>query len=354
MSVVSAYDPTVSAQTDNGGTVLVTGGSGYLGGRCITSLIDHGHRVRATIRDLSRAADLRATLCPNLDHPSRLEFVEADLTSDDGWVEAVAGCDYVLHVASPFPDSMPKDPDELIVPARDGAERVIRAALDAGVERVVMTSSVAAMRHTGPGHTGPYTEADWTDPDLPGTTPYPASKTIAERAAWDLVDQRGERDRLAVINPSAILGPVQGNESSTSLQIIQRMLKGMPAVPKLGFSFVDVRDVADLHLRAMTSLAAGGERFIASGPFHWMSEIAEILRTELPELGAKAPTRTVPKPIVRLMAMFDPSIRALVGDIGKESHFSAEKAEELLGWSARPIEETVRDCALSLAPKENS
>lgn len=340
----------------NGGstTVLVTGGSGFVAGWCITQLLAGGHRVRTTVRAGKREAEIRGALAPGLDHPARLEFFEADLGADAGWAEAVNGCDYVLHVASPFPDSMPKDPDELIVPARDGALRVLRAALDAGAKRVVMTSSVAAMRHTGPGHTGPYTEADWTDPDLPGTTPYPASKTIAERAAWDLVDQCGERDRLAVINPSAILGPVQGKESSTSLQIIQRMLKGMPAVPKLGFSFVDVRDVADLHLRAMTSPAAGGERFIASGPFRWMSEIAEILRTELPELGAKAPTRTVPKPIVRLMAMFDPSIRALVGDIGKVSNFSAEKAETTLGWTARPIEETVRDCALSLAPKENS
>ena len=335
--------------------MLVTGGSGFLGGRCITSLIDHGHRVRSTIRNLDRAADLRASLCPNLDHPSRLEFVEADLTADSGWPAAVAGCDYVLHIASPFPDHQPKDPDELIVPARDGALRVIRAALDAGVKRVVMTSSTAAIRNGDDDtHTGPYTEENWTDPDRPGLSPYPRSKTIAERAAWELVDQSGDRDRLAVVNPSAILGPVQGDEMSFSLQIIQRMLKGMPGVPELGFGFVDVRDVADLHIRAMTAPAAGGQRFIASGPFLWLSEVSRILREGLPEAATKAPTRKVPKPVVRLMGLFDPGIRSIVGDIGHRTDYSAAKAETALGWKARPIEETIIDCANSLIAKEKT
>ena len=341
------------ASSKAGATVLVSGGSGFLGGWCITTLIDQGHRVRTTIRDLDRAPDIRAKLCPNLDHPSRLEFFEADLTADAGWAEAVAGCDYVLHVASPFPDSQPKDPDELIVPARDGALRVIRAALQAGVKRVVMTSSTAAIRNgDDDSHSGPYTEEDWTDPDRPGLSPYPRSKTIAERAAWDLVDRSGDRDRLAVVNPSAILGPVQGDEMSFSLQIIQRMLKGMPGVPELGFGFVDVRDVADLHLRAMTSPEAGGQRFIASGPFLWLSEVSRILREALPEAAAKAPQRKVPKPVVRLMGLFDPGIRSIVGDIGHETSYSAAKAESVLGWKARPIEETIADCANSLIAKE--
>lgn len=341
--------------TANGTTVLVTGGSGFLGGRCVTELLARGHRVRTTVRNAGRATELRAALCPDLDHPSHLEIVGADLVADAGWAEAVRDCDYVLHIASPFPDRQPKDPDELIVPARDGALRVIGAALDAGVKRVVMTSSTAAIRNGDDDtHTGPYTEEEWTDPDRPGLSPYPRSKTIAERAAWDLVDQSGDRDRLAVVNPSAILGPVQGDEMSFSLQIIQRMLKGMPGVPELGFGFVDVRDVADIHIRAMTAPEAGGQRFIASGPFLWLSEVSRILRDGLPEAAAKAPTRKVPKPVVRLMGIFDPGIRSIVGDIGHRTDYSAAKAETVLGWRSRPIEETIIDCANSLIAKEKA
>jgi len=336
-------------------TVLVTGGSGFLGGRCVTELLERGHRVRTTVRNRERESAVRDTLAYGIDDQSRLTFFEADLNDDSGWSEAVAGCDYILHVASPFPESQPKDPDELIVPARDGALRVLKAGLASGVKRVVMTSSSAAVRNGGgDSHPEPYTETDWTDPDLPGLSPYPRSKTIAERAAWDLVAGTGDSDRLAVINPSAILGPVQGEELSFSLQIIQRMLKGMPGVPRLGFGFVDVRDVADLHIRAMTAPSAGGERFIASGPFLWLSEVAQILREGLPREAAKAPERIVPKPLIRLMGIFDPSVRSIVGDIGQESHYSAEKAKTVLGWEPRPIEETIVDCARSLISKENA
>ncbi|MBK5232004.1 MAG: aldehyde reductase [Thermoleophilia bacterium] len=336
--------------TNSASTVLVTGGSGFLGGRSVNQLLEQGYRVRTTVRDESKAPALRSAVTAGVDGEPDLTFFEADLDSDTGWDEAVAGCDFVLHIASPFPASQPKNPQELIGPARDGALRVLKAALDAGVKRVVMTSSTAAIRSDGgPERSGPYTEEDWTDPELPGLTPYAQSKTIAERAAWHLVEQSGDTDRLAVVNPSAILGPLLGDEDSSSLQIIQRMLDGMPGVPRLGFSFVDVRDTADLHIRAMISPAAGGKRFIASGPFLWMSEVAEILRTELPEEGAKAPKRIVPKPLVRLMGLFDPAIRSLIGDIGKESHFSNARAKDLLGWEPRPINETVADCGRSLA-----
>lgn len=336
-------------------TVLVTGGSGFLGGWCVTELLRRGHTVRTTVRDRSRETPVRAALTSGLEDQSRLAFFEANLEDDAGWAEAVAGCDHVLHIASPFPDSQPKDPDELIVPARDGALRVLKASLAAGVERVVLTSSSAAVRNGAEApHPEPYTETEWTDPDLPGLSPYARSKTIAERAAWDLVDETGESERLAVINPSAILGPVQGEEFSFSLQIIERMVKGMPGVPRLGFGFVDVRDVADLHIRAMTDPAAGGERFIASGPFLWLSEVARILRQNLPEEASKAPERIVPKPLIRLMGLFDPSVRSIVGDIGKEAHYSADKAKTMLGWEPRPIEDTIVDCARSLISKENA
>ncbi|HTA06322.1 MAG TPA: NAD-dependent epimerase/dehydratase family protein, partial [Solirubrobacteraceae bacterium] len=236
-----------------GGTVLVTGGTGFLGGWCCVELLSRGYEVRTTIRSLQRADDVRAAVAAaGVADGDGLSIVAADLNLDDGWAEAVAGCDYVLHVASPFPPAQPKNPDELIVPARDGALRVLRASLDAGVQRVVMTSSVAAVRHgRAPSATAPYDESDWTDPDDVQRTPYVRSKTIAERAAWDLVRERGAESQLAMVNPGAIIGPALSDDRSFSLQVVERLLNGMPAMPRLGFVLVDVRDVADLHIRAM-------------------------------------------------------------------------------------------------------
>jgi dihydroflavonol-4-reductase len=278
----------------------------------------------------------------------RLSVLQADLSRDDGWEEAVEGCDYVLHVASPFPPKQPKDADELVVPAREGTLRVLRAALEAGVDRVVVTSSVAAIRNTGKPSTGPHTEDDWSDASNPKLTPYTRSKTIAERAAWDLVRERGEPGRLAVVNPGAILGPVMSDDRSYSLEVIERMLKGLPGVPQLGFSFVDVRDVAELQIAAMSAPEAGGERFIAAAEFLWMSEVAQILRERLGDAAAKVPTRTVPNLLVRGMALFDPGLRSVVGGLGQKETYSIDKARTRLGWSPRPIEETVVECAQSL------
>src|ERR687884_1815750 len=227
-------------------TTLVTGGTGFLGGWCVAQALERGHDVRTTVRDLRREAAVREAVAKaGVDAGDRLTVLAADLTSDDGWAEAVAGCRYVLHVASPFPPEQPKDPDELIAPARDGALRVLRAPFDAGVERVVMTSSVAAIRGSRESSAStPFTEADWTDGNDPERTPYVRSKTIAEQAAWELVREAGAEERLAVVNPGAIIGPPLSDDHSTSLQAIQRLLDGMPAIPRLGFAFVDVRDVA--------------------------------------------------------------------------------------------------------------
>jgi dihydroflavonol-4-reductase len=330
-------------------TVLVTGGSGFLGGWCLVELLRGGFRVRTTVRDPSREGEVRAIVGSETDVGERLSVFAADLTGDRGWKEAVEGCDYVLHVASPFPPTQPKDPDELIVPARDGTLRVLRASLEAGVRRVVLTSSAAAVRNAGVAiPTRPLTEVDWTDPANPHLTPYARSKTIAEQAAWDLVREAGQLERLAVVNPSAILGPVLSVDLSYSLQVIERMLKGMPGLPRLGFSFVDVRDVADLHIRAMAAPEAGGERFLAAGPFLWLSDVAEVLRDRLGADAAKVPTRTVPNLLVRGMARFDPGLRSVVGDLGQRADYSDEKARTRLGWSPRPIGETIVDCARSL------
>jgi dihydroflavonol-4-reductase len=334
-------------------TVLVTGGSGFLGGWCLVELLRRGFRVRTTVRDPSREAEVRATLASEVDVGDRLSVFVADLNGDAGWQEATRGCDYVLHVASPFPPAQPKDPNELIIPARDGALRVLRAGLESGVKRVVLTSSTAAVRNSGEKPPAqPLTEKEWTNPDNLQLTPYARSKTIAEQAAWELVRELGNVDRLTVVNPSAILGPVLSDDLSYSLEVITRMLNGMPGVPRLGFSFVDVRDVADLQVTAMTAPEAAGERFLAAGPFLWLSEVAEILRDHLGPAAAKVPRRTVPSLIVRVMARFDPGLRSVVGELGEKVTYSSGKAETRLGWSPRPLEETIVDCAQSLARRE--
>lgn len=329
-------------------TVLVTGGSGYLGGWCVVELLRRGYQVRTTVRDLSREAEVRARIAPEVDAGDKLSVLAADLSSDDGWEGAARGCDYVMHVASPFPPVQPKDPDELIVPAREGTLRVLRAGLEAGVERVVVTSSVAAVGGSTSRASEPLTEETWTDADNPKLTPYTRSKTIAERAAWDFVQEQGATEKLAVVNPGAILGPVLSDDRSFSLELIERLLKGMPGTPRLGYSIVDVRDVADMQIKAMTAAEAGGERFIAVNEFWWMSEVAAVLRDRLGADAPKVPKRKVPDFMVRGMAIFDPSIRSIVGQLGRRVEMSSEKARAMLGWSPRPVEETVVDCAQSL------
>jgi dihydroflavonol-4-reductase len=336
----------------DGKTVLVTGGSGYLAGWCIIGLLERGYRVRTTVRNPAREPEVHATVASQVDPAHHLTVHQANLTSDEHWDNVIEGCDYVLHVASPFPAKQPKNPDELIVPAREGTVRVLGKALDHGVQRVVVTSSIAAVRLAKGAETRTLTEEDWTDPDEGGLTPYVRSKTIAERAAWDLVKERGAEDRLAVVNPGAIIGPVLNDDLSYSLEAVERLLRGMPGMPRLGFSFVDVRDVADLEIRAMTAPEAGGQRFIAVTKFLWMSETGEILRDRLGDAAAKVPTRTIPDFVVRGMALFDGGIRSVVGGLGKRSELSSDKAKRTLGWSPRPIEDTIAETGESLIRHE--
>jgi nucleoside-diphosphate-sugar epimerase len=336
-------------------TVLVTGGSGYLGSWCVIELLRRGYTVRATVRDLAREPELRAAIGSEVDPGDRLTVLQADLLADEGWAAAADGCDYVLHVASPFPPTQPKDPDELIVPARDGTLRVLRASLDAGARRIVVTSSVAAIVGGTKAISGrPLAEGDWSDPDNPKLSAYARSKTIAERAAWDFMAERGATEKLATVNPGAIVGPVLSEDRSYSLQAIERLLGGMPGVPRIGFSFVDVRDVADLEIRAMTDPAAGGQRFVAIERFMWLSEVAAVLRERLGEDATKVPTRGVPNLVVRAMAIFDPGVRSLLGQLGKRTKLSSEQAKSRLGWSPRPLEDTIADCGRSLLAAQSS
>jgi len=252
------------------GTVLVTGGSGFIGGWCVVGLLKQGYTVRTTVRDLKREMSVRAALAKAVDPDDRLSFHAANLTSDDGWDAAVEGCDYVLHVASPLGVAEPKDPNELIIPAREGAKRAVGAAIKHGVKRVVLTSSVAATSHDPGGVDSIADETVWTDPKAKGVSAYSQSKTLAERAAWELIASAGGKTTLATVNPALVLAPVLSNDYSESVQVVERLLTGrIPGLPRLGFNFVDARDVADLHIRAMTAPEAAGQRFIAAHQYAW-------------------------------------------------------------------------------------
>lgn len=332
-------------------TVLVTGGSGFIGSHAIVALLAEGHTVRATVRDLKREPDVRALLKQGGAEPGdRLKFFAADLEKDAGWAQAVAGCDYVLHVASPLPPGVPRNDDELIVPAREGALRVLRASRDAGVKRVVLTSSFAAIGYGHKPRTAPFTEADWTDVNGGEMTAYTKSKTLAERAAWDFMAREGGALELSTVNPVAVFGPVLGADYSASILIVQRLMTGaLPGSPRLCFGVVDVRDVVDLHLRAMTHPAARGERFLAvAGDFLWMAEMARMLKSRLGADARRVPTRQLPNWMVRLASLRDPAIKVILPELGKTKNASNEKARRLLGWSPRSNEEALAATAESL------
>ncbi len=326
--------------------VLVTGGSGFVGAHCIVQLLDAGYQVRTTVRSLAREADVRAMVKGG----DRLSFVAADLEKDAGWPEAAAGCKYILHVASPFPSTVPKSEDELIVPAREGALRVLRAAREAHVQRVVLTSSFAAIGYGHPPRDTPFTEKDWTDPNGPDVLAYVKSKTLAERAAWDFIANEGGGLELSVVNPVGIFGPVLGPDFSTSILIVQRMMDGdLPGCPRMYFGAVDVRDVADLHLRAMTDPAANGERFLAvAGDFMSMLDIAKALKHRLGAGAKRVPTRQLPDWLVRLASLRDAAIKQILPELGKKKNATNEKARRMLGWSPRSNEESLAATGESL------
>jgi dihydroflavonol-4-reductase len=330
--------------------VLVTGASGFLAQHVILQLLEKAYEVRGTLRSMKRADEVRAILAKHDARAASIEFVEADLGADAGWAEAVKGCTYVQHVASPFPAVHPRDESELIRPAVDGTLRVLKAAKAAGVKRVVMTSSVAAIAYgLGAARPDVVDETSWSNPEGPDNTPYTKSKTLAERAAWDYVGHEGKGLELAAINPTGIFGPALSRDVSTSLEIPIRLLNGKtPGLPRLGFSMVDVRDVAQCQVEAMTNPAAAGERFIASEEFLWFTECAEILRKEFPSYDRKIPRRVAPDLVIRLMAMVQPVYKQVLTELGRTRRASNAKATRVLGVHFRTAKESLIASAKSL------
>jgi nucleoside-diphosphate-sugar epimerase len=331
-------------------TVLVTGGSGFIGSHSILQLLAAGHRVRTTVRRLQREGEVRAMLKEGGAEPGdRVSFAAADLENDAGWAEAAAGCDYVLHVASPFPPSVPKHEDELIVPAREGALRVLRASRDAGVKRVVLTSSFAAIGYGHEPQTMPFNETNWTNIQV-DTAAYVKSKALAERAAWDFIANEGGGLELSVVNPVAVFGPVLGADFSPSVLLLRRLMDGsVPACPRLYFGVVDVRDVADLHIRTMTHPAAKGERFLAvAGDSMSILDIAKVLRQRMGASAGKVPRFQLPDWLVRIAAIRNSAVKQILPELGKIKNSTNEKARRVLGWTPRSNEACIVACAESL------
>ncbi|MFI5896264.1 NAD-dependent epimerase/dehydratase family protein [Actinoplanes sp. NPDC051513] len=313
--------------------VLVTGGTGYVAGWVIVELLRRGYDVRATVRSLDKSDAVRTAVATGIDPAERLTFAAADLTGDEGWDEAVAGVDHVVHVASPLSG-------DSLVPARDGTLRVLRAATKAGVKRVVMTSAANAASPSSYAEEGVTDETLWTDPADPALIPYRRAKTVAERAAWDFMAAYDGPTELTTILPGAVFGPILSTGNLGSVRIVERLLTGkMPGTPRIGLEIVDVRDLADLHVRAMLAPEAAGERFLGTGEFMWMSEMAQALgvhRRQLPDL------------LVRVIALFDPQLRSITVSLGRRNRHSTAKAKRILGWQPRPAADTVVGCARSL------
>jgi dihydroflavonol-4-reductase len=327
--------------------VLVTGASGFLGKHLVKDALARGYRVRGAVRRPEAEKEVRAAIG---DAGERLEFIRADLMSDDGWDAAVRDCRYVVHTGTLVTLAHPRDPDAFVPVARDGTPRVLRVAAKAGVERAVLTSACLAIwGGQRPDANRIWTEADWTNTESRDVLPYPRSKTIAERAAWQFIESEGSGMSLAVMNPSTIFGPPLDADVSISGNAIRLMLQGKyPLAPHWGSEMVDVRDVSEAHLTAMESKAAGGERFICSGGALTLIEVARLLAEELPRYRSKLPKITMPNALTRVLSHFDDGLRSIVADLGPIKHVSNAKAASVLNMRFRPAQDAVTAMATAL------
>jgi nucleoside-diphosphate-sugar epimerase len=332
-------------------TVLVTGGSGFVGIHCILQLLQQGYSVKTTLRSMNRQDEVKNMLkVGGITSFENLSFIETNLSKDDNWDEAVKGCDYVLHVATPISLTIPKHENEVILPAVEGTIRVLKAAKKAGVKRVVLTSSFAAVGYSHKDPTTLITEECWTDPNDVTLSAYLKSKTLAEKAAWDFIANEGNELELAVINPMGIFGPSLGPDISSGFEVLRQMLDGsMKFIPKISFGIVDVRDVADLHLRAMTNPEANGQRFLAfSGDIISLPEIAYLLKNKLGDKADKVSTKILPNWSVRIIALFNDKAKNIVPQLNKVKNSSNQKAKTILDWKPRSAEEALLASAKSL------
>jgi len=331
--------------------VLVTGASGFIAKHCIAELLRRDFAVKATLRTPARGEEVRRSVARLGADASEVSFVSADLLSDEGWDEAMEGCTYVQHVASPFPMQEPRDPDDVIRPAREGALRVLAAAKRAGIKRVVLTSSIVAIDLPWPeaplGYV--FTEKDWTNPDRPDISTYIRSKTLAERAAWDFIKDTPGAPELTVVNPAFVLGPAPDPTLSTSQEVLRLMgIGAYPAAPKVGFPVSDVRDVAVTHALAMINPKAAGERFLSANGFLRLYEIGQLLAATLPDLKRKVPKFEMHDFAVRLISYVDRRMRAILPELGHPRHISNAKASQLLEQSFRSPQEAVKSAVTSL------
>lgn len=326
--------------------VLVTGGTGFVAGWTIVALLKAGYRVRATLRSFARETEARSAIAAEAGGDSNLTFVETDLMRDAGWDQAAEGADFVLHIASPMQVGEFRDQD-VIRPAREGTLRVLKAAAKAGVQRTVITSSTQAALPAVRSDI-PADETIWTDLTRPRITDYIRAKTLAEKDAWSFAAQNPAMEVASVL-PAFIQGPLIGRDISGSIEVVWRLLKGqVAAIPRIGFAIVDVRDLADLHLRAMTAPEGAGQRFIGAGAFLWFADFARLLRERLGEAAGRVPSRIAPDLLIRVSALFQKDLRQLTPNLGKKQLYSSAKAERLLGWKTRPAETSILDAAQSL------
>ena len=330
-------------------TVLVTGASGFIAKHIVLALLNAGYGVVGSLRSAARGDEVLDAVRPHLTSgdglDARLRFVTLDLGADAGWVEAMAGVDVLMHTASPFPMSQPKDENELIRPAVDGTLRALRAARAAGVTRAVLTSSTAAVMNSprDPAQNR-FDETDWSDPSHAAVTAYTKSKTLAERAAWDFVEREAGEIALTVMNPCLVLGRPLDDSYGTSLRVVERMLRAKdPMQPNFGIGIVDVRDVARMHVSALRTPDAAGKRIIGAAEFMWFVDIARTLEAAYPE--RKISTRTAPDFVVRFLGMFDRSIRSIVPVLGRRQDLDNARARELLGIDFIPAADSARAAA---------